>query len=104
MIEVRTDPNQAGSKPIFQADEYLHFLADVDWTEVQKREFIGALWQIVTSFVDLGFGLHPLQNILEAKPLELDSADVLALSEVPTDREKEHDRNSQLAAIRGNES
>lgn len=60
------------------AEEYLPYLADCDWTEGQKREFIEALWQIIVSFVDMGFGTHPLQQI--PKALAADSSSVLALN------------------------
>jgi hypothetical protein len=60
-------------------DEYLHFLAESDWSESQKREFIEALWSIVVSFVDMGFHIHPLQHGEEnQQTLEVESAGVLA--------------------------
>lgn len=62
----------------FDAHEYCHFLADCDWTEEQKREFIETLWQIIVGFVDLGFDLHPIQRVMDApKTLDADSASVL---------------------------
>jgi hypothetical protein len=62
----------------FDPQEYLHFLADCDWTEEQKREFIETLWQIIVSFVDLGFDLHPIQQVMDSpKTLEIDSISVL---------------------------
>lgn len=75
-----TQQNETPSRPAltFDAQEYCHFLADCDWTEEQKREFIEALWQIIVSFVDLGFDLHPVQQVMESpRTLELDSGDVL---------------------------
>jgi len=32
-------------------------------TEAQKEEFLQSLWSIIVSFVDLGFGVHPLQAV-----------------------------------------
>jgi hypothetical protein len=32
-------------------------------SEVQKREFLEALWSIVIAFVDMGFGVHPVQSV-----------------------------------------
>lgn len=62
----------------FDAQEFAHFLNDCDWTEAQKIEFIEELWQIIVSFVDLGFDLHPIQQVIESpSTLELDSDDVL---------------------------
>ncbi len=43
---------------------YGTYLEDSDLSEAQKREFIETLWSIVVSFVDLGFGIHPLQQAL----------------------------------------
>lgn len=42
---------------------YAHYLEDSDLSDEEKREFIETLWSIVTSFVDLGFGLHPAQLV-----------------------------------------
>ena len=44
-------------------DLYQHQLESDDYTDAQKREFVEALWSIMTAFVDLGFGIHPLQQI-----------------------------------------
>lgn len=41
---------------------YREFLKDIDMTEAEKEEFLQALWDIVSSFVELGFGTHPLQE------------------------------------------
>ncbi|MEM9733632.1 MAG: hypothetical protein AAF903_09145 [Pseudomonadota bacterium] len=41
---------------------YERYVADSDMTEAQKQEFLQSLWSIITSFVDLGFGIHPLQQ------------------------------------------
>ena len=52
------------SRPAITVDyeRYAHFLEDADLTEDQKREFLQALWSIIVNFVDLGFGVHPLQQ------------------------------------------
>ena len=42
---------------------YETYLENADLSEEQKREFIETLWSIVVSFVDLGFGVHPLQQV-----------------------------------------
>lgn len=73
-------PQSGSAKPAltFDAQEFCHYLADCDWTEEQKVEFVEALWQIVLSFVDLGFDLHPVQQVIESpSTLELDSGGVL---------------------------
>ena len=51
-------------RPVITVDyeKYEHFLETTDLSEDQKREFIEALWSIIISFVDLGFGVHPAQQ------------------------------------------
>jgi hypothetical protein len=62
----------------FDAQEFTHFLDDCDWTDEQKLEFIQELWQIVVSFVDLGFDLHPVQQVIASPSmLEPDSGGML---------------------------
>ena len=45
---------------------YEDYLENGDLTEEQKREFLEALWVIIVGFVDLGFGIHPVQQAWEA--------------------------------------
>jgi hypothetical protein len=44
-------------------ERYQAFLDGSDMTGAQKEEFLGALWSIMVSFVELGFGVHPLQEV-----------------------------------------
>lgn len=46
-------------------ERYKHLLDDPALTETQKEEFLQALWSIVVTFVELGFGVHPLQEVYE---------------------------------------
>jgi hypothetical protein len=50
-------------------EKYQAFLDGADMTEAQKEEFLQALWSIIVSFVDLGFGVHPLQAVCENEPI-----------------------------------
>lgn len=43
------------------ASKYEALLADARISDEDKRELIQALWSIVSSFVKLGFGVHPVQ-------------------------------------------
>lgn len=43
---------------------YEEYLGTNDLSDDQKRELIEALWYIVMTFVDLGFGLDPVQQVL----------------------------------------
>jgi translation elongation factor EF-1beta len=44
-------------------EKYQVFLDDSGLSEKQKEEFLQALWTIIVAFVDLGFGVHPLQEV-----------------------------------------
>jgi hypothetical protein len=57
----------APPKPTLTVDveKYQSFLDGADMSEAQKEEFLQSLWSIIVSFVDLGFGVHPLQAVCE---------------------------------------
>ncbi len=44
--------------------KYQAYLDDPSLSEAQKEEIVQALWSIITAFVDLGFGVHPLHEVL----------------------------------------
>lgn len=44
---------------------YGKHLDESDLSDAEKREFLETLWSIVVSFVDLGFGVHPLQQVTD---------------------------------------
>lgn len=79
---------------------YEHHLVEADLTDQEKREFIEALWYIIVSFVDLGFGIEPVQQALKAaamddlKPgdpvLETARESLLARRDNATDDAKDH--------------
>jgi hypothetical protein len=64
----------------FDAKEYMAHLDGLDLTDAQKHQMLEALWSIMVSFVDLGFGIHPVQQAMEpareSKALASDSDDV----------------------------
>lgn len=45
-------------------DLYQSFLDDSDIPDAQKRELLEMLWNIICEFVRLGFGVHPLQQLM----------------------------------------
>lgn len=55
----------ASARPVLTVDikRYEALLDDPNLSEAQKEEFLGALWSIVVTFVELGFGVHPLQEV-----------------------------------------
>lgn len=60
----KTPGSAPPSRPALTLDVamYEKYLEDSDLTEVQRREFLEGLWQIIVCFVELGFGVHPLQQ------------------------------------------
>ncbi len=80
MVIAGTD-SPVATRPTLSIDWELYgrYLEESDLSDDQKREFLETLWSIVVSFVDLGFGLHPIQQACE-QPFDLsqlESADVL---------------------------
>lgn len=57
--------NFAPAKPIIAVDveRYQAYLDGSGLTVEQKEEFLQALWSIIVTFVDLGFGVHPFQEV-----------------------------------------
>ena len=54
---------------------YEEYLEDSGLSDQEKKEFLNTLWQLVVGFVNLGFGVHPLQQACE-QPLDIDSLDL----------------------------
>lgn len=52
------------AKPRIELDieKYQSYLDGSDLTPAQKEDFLRALWSIVVAFVDLGFGVDPVQQ------------------------------------------
>lgn len=46
----------------FDAAAFMHFLAETDWIDEEKAEYITIVWDIVCQFVALGFDVHPFQQ------------------------------------------
>ena len=82
-------------------EAHAHHLADIDWTEDQKREFVEALWQIMVGIVDLQYpllGLAKAQGVV--KTLDEDSPSVVA-SETNSDIEETQDGKAQARTREG---
>ena len=50
-------------------DKYIPMLDEYDMTHEQKIEFIDTLWNVMQSFVDRAFGIHPVQQVMKKKAL-----------------------------------
>ena len=72
--------NKSKPWPLLTIDYALYekTLENSNASDEEKREFIETLWNIIVSFIDLGFGIHPLQQACE-QPLDLST---LELSDV----------------------
>lgn len=44
---------------------YQKDLDNADLSHAEKQQFLDALWSIIVSFVDLGFGVHPVQQAIK---------------------------------------
>ena len=44
-------------------ERYQQYLDGSDLNDAEKEEFLQALWQIIVGFVELGFGVHPTQEV-----------------------------------------
>ena len=53
-------------------ERYQHHLDDPSLTPEQRDEVLSALWFIVSSFVELGFEIHPLQQACGQPEFPLD--------------------------------
>jgi hypothetical protein len=45
-------------------------LADPALSEAERTAFLEVLWEIMVGFVDLGFDIHPLQQVEALPPRE----------------------------------
>jgi hypothetical protein len=60
-----TDQFDLSSKPTVHVDvdRYKAYLDGSGMNDAQKEEFLQALWSIIVNFVELGYGVHPLQEV-----------------------------------------
>ncbi|NKX63300.1 hypothetical protein HEP89_04250 [Labrenzia sp. 5N] len=63
-------------------EKYMHFLDDPSISDAQKQEFIETIWSILLQFVDLGFGIHPIQQVIE----EYDSNNIEVKESLPDNK------------------
>ena len=81
---------EAASKQVVTVDveRYQAYLDESGLSDAEKEAFLEALWKVIVAFVDLGFGVHPMQEVC-GKPDELlDAAPVEAGDAVDCDIEQ----------------
>ena len=93
----------------FDAAEFMHFLADTDWSNDEKSEYLALVWEIVCEFVALGFDVHPLQQAQEncGKPTKTGADEPMADSDVVNSSHshliEKFVRRSELETVSGGE-
>ena len=72
-----TSEKQASGLPSVHIDwqRYEAYLESSDMSEEDKRAFIETLWNIMLTFVDLGFGLDPTSQVCEKEPKIIHASD-----------------------------
>lgn len=67
-----TNEDKVAARPALQIDWefYARFLEESDVSESEKQELLEALWSVVCTFVDLGFGIEPVQQAIESRKLD----------------------------------
>lgn len=58
----QTDSKMVWPSLTIDFDLYDQMLEEADLTDTQRHEVIEALWNFMVGFVDLGIGIHPLQQ------------------------------------------
>ena len=58
------EASAASAERVLRVDveEFQHHLDGANLTDEEKRQYLEAVWSIIVSFVDLGFGVHPVQQ------------------------------------------
>ncbi|MGJ8572278.1 MAG: hypothetical protein ACSHXI_16430 [Hoeflea sp.] len=93
-------------KPALTIDYALYerYLEESDLSEDQKREFLETLWSVIVGFVDLGFGVHPLQQSgASSCGEELDLSREIGADVLISDQSKTSSNFRNAAARKNNE-
>lgn len=55
------------TRPVVEFDytRYAEMLEETEMADDDKRALIEALWSVITGFVEMGFGVHPVQQAME---------------------------------------
>lgn len=59
----------------FNPDDYRQYLESEGLTPEQEEELLKSLWIIISIFIDLGFGIDPVQLLLDEWAQEEDCDD-----------------------------
>jgi len=67
--------------PPFDPADYKDEIAGFDLTEQQQEEFLRTLWHIMAAFVDLGWGVSSLQNVLPGLAQLSENCEILEIED-----------------------
>ena len=92
---------------VCDCEQFRPYLADANLSKEQEDEFLTTLWNIMLGFVDLGFGIHDVQQVIRPDDFSIDLSAILlgevteshSLSKDAFDRAS--DNQSGLSSERG---
>jgi hypothetical protein len=65
-VNSEVKPPQSATVLSFDPDKYLDHVTELEMSDAQKVEFLRVLWDIMATFVRMGFGVEPvLQNLFQ---------------------------------------
>ena len=87
----------ASAKPYLtvDAERYQAYLEGTEMTNAQKEEFLQSMWQIIVSFVELGFDVHPLQEVCGKEGKNTTQSAVGAFDAVQSSQPKNDDKEQK---------
>lgn len=87
----------ASAKPYLTVDveRYQAYLDGTEMTNAQKEEFLQSMWQIIVSFVELGFDVHPLQEVCGKEGQNTTQSAVGAFDAVQSGQPKDDDKEQK---------
>ena len=92
IIDQNKTEAMTASRPALTLDveRYDKMLSESDLTEKQRQEFLQTIWNIIVSFVDLGFDIHPLQQVASEDDVQgcgqkFDLTSYMAENMIPSD-------------------
>ena len=75
-------------------ERYQAYLDDPSLSSEQRDEILIALWSIISAFVELGFGVHPVQQACGKIGTELEQSTNSESSEVRSNHRKKSDEQA----------
>lgn len=69
----------------FDADKYRRYLEEMTLTPEQESELLAVLWDIMSTMVDIGFGEHSVQRVMDSLIINasIEAEDPLELAHQP---------------------